>query len=438
MTKESTGNEKRTAIGGLVDPIVRRDDSTLLCVLNMVRGIKNATGMKVNRHFEGFFADRIVQSFAQPTLMDAIEHLCKAVNASIEYVGGKRTAGFMGAVNRPDANAVLQWIRDHPRITAMVAGLKDDDDYKEAVESISIKADDVDDSTITAQPAYKISINAELLSPLAHGSDSKAGNATLFRRRQAVTETGRILSLPFYAGNAVRGQMRDLLGDHLLSTLGLTPRKDNPPVNLWFFHALYAGGVLEEQSKVTEKVMGGLNQELGKHGALRTDGLRRLRDMLPALSLLGAAMGNRILPGRMQVGDLRPCCHEWGSGKIPAAQLMEWTFLTRRDDYEGRGEDEAHAGMIANTECLKSGSRLSGGIDFDNHICELEMSALGCGLALLSSRGMLGAENRRGLGKVQLKIENAPDPAPYIDYLNDNKTTILDYLLEIGATNAPS
>jgi len=433
MTNEAKKNETRAAVGGLVDPIVRRDVSTLQGVLDMVRSIKSATSMKVNRHFEGFFADRIVQSFAQPTLIDAIEHLCKAVDASIEYVGGKRTAAFMAAVNADDAGAVLNWIRDHPRIVAMIAGLRKDDDYIEAVESITIDADGVDDSTITAQPTYKISINAELLSPLAHGSDSKAGNATLFRRRQAITETGRILSLPFYAGNAVRGQLRDLLADHLLRSIGLVPRKDNPPVNIWFFHALYAGGVLEEQSKV----MDGLNKELGKHGALRTDGLRRLRDMLPALSLLGAAMGNRILPGRMQAGDLRPCCHEWGSGQVPAAQLMEWEFLTRRDDYEGKGDDDAHAGMIANTECIKSGARLTGGIDYDNHASELELSALGCGLALLQQRGMLGAENRRGLGKVAIDIKDAPDPKPYIDYLGDNKQAIIDYLIEIGAINAP-
>lgn len=409
-------------------------DSTLLAVLNMVRAIKSATGMKVNRHFEGFFADRIVQSFAQHTLIDAIEHLCKAVNASIEYIGSKRSAAFMTAVNRPDANAVLHWIREHPRVIAMITGLKSDDDYIGAIESITINVGEVDEGTITAQPTYKISINAELLSPLAHGSDTKAGNAKLFRRRQAITETGRILNLPFYAGNAVRGQMRDLLADHLLSALGLVPRRDNPPINLWFFHALYAGGVLEEQSKI----MDGLNKGLGKHGALRTDGLRRLRDMLPALSLLGAAMGNRIIPGRIQVGDLRPCCHEWGTGKTTAAQLMEWTFLTRRDDYEGRGDGDAHAGMIANTECLKSGARLSGGIDFDNHISELELSALGCGLALLSNRGMLGGENRRGLGKVLMRIDDAPDQQPYVDYINDNKVAIIDYLIEIGAINAPS
>lgn len=410
-------------------------DSTLLYVINMIKEVKNATGMKVNRHFEGFFTDRIVQSFAQPTLIDAIEHLCKTVNVSMEYISGKQTViNFMTAVVQPDANAVLLWIREHSRIIAMIAGLKKDDDYKEAVESIVIEADDIDESIITAQPIYKIRIDAELLSPLAHGADTKAGNATLFRRRQAITGTGRILNLPFYAGNAVRGQMRDLLGDHLLSILGMIPKKDNPPINLWFFHALYAGGILEEQNKI----MDGLNKELGKHGMLRTDGLRRLRNMLPALSLLGAAIGNRILPGRMQVGDLRPCCHEWGNGQIPAAQLMEWTFLTRRDDYEGRSESDSHAGMIANTECLKSGVRLSGGIDFDNHISELEMSALGCGLTLLSNRGMLGAENRRGLGKINIIMENAPNSKPYIDYLNNSKSKIIDYLIEIGAMNASS
>ena len=116
---------------------------------------------------------------------------------------------------------------------------------------------------------------------------------------------------------------------------------------------------------------------------------------------------------------------------------MEWTFLTRRDDYDGKGEDDAHAGMIANTECLKAGVRLAGGIDVDNHASELELSALGLGIELLKQRGMLGAENRRGLGKVLLDVQDAPDSSPYVNYLDDNKQAITDYLIEIGAVNAP-
>lgn len=408
---------------------------TLNVTINIIRSIKSASTIKVNRHFEDFFSDRIIQSFSQPTLIDSIEHLIKSVDASMQHINQNDFAEFMSASLSLEASAVLFWIRAHPRCVSMVASLRDISEYKKALASIEIKPDDLaDNSYMDKQPKYKISISVELLSPLAHGSDTKAGNATLFRRRNTITETGRILNLPFYAGNAIRGQMRDLFADHLLSSLGLTPRKDNPPVNIWFFHVLYAGGVLEEQSKT----MDGINKELGKHGSLRTDGLRRLRDMLPSLSILGSALGNKIIPGRIQVGDLRPSCLEWGNGKIPAAQLMEWNFLTRREDHEGRNDDDKHTGMIANTECLKAGATLLGGIDIDNHALELERSALGCGLELLQNRGRLGADNRRGFGKADITISDLPDSKPYLNYLSDNKDKILNYLVEIGALNASS
>lgn len=171
-------------------------ENTLKATLDMVRRLKGATSMKVNRNFEGFFADRIVQSFSRPTLLDSIEHLAKAVDASIEFVGGKITAQFMAASNSHDAAAVLSWIREHPRIVAMIAALRDDADYLEAVGSIDFsEAMQPDFSVVGLQPMYQINIDCSLLSPLAHGSDAKAGNATLFRRRRVITETGRVLNL---------------------------------------------------------------------------------------------------------------------------------------------------------------------------------------------------------------------------------------------------
>jgi hypothetical protein len=69
----------------------------------------------------------------------------------------------------------------------------------------------------------------------------------------------------------------------------------------------------------------------------------------------------------------------------------------------------------------------------DHCMPAIEQAALGRGLALLAARGMLGAENRRGLGRVRMEIEGAPDPAPYDAWLAENKQTILDYLTQIGA-----
>jgi len=211
----------------------------------------------------------------------------------------------------------------------------------------------------------------------------------------------------------------------------------NPPCALWFFHALYAGGALEESS-VAGKALGA---RLGAHGAANANGITEFRDMLPALSVLGTALGNRILSGRVNVLDARPRCIEWASGPQRAAELMEWQFLTRREDHEGHGDDDHH-GMIANTECLCTGTILDAGLDISKHATPLEVSALACGLELLRERGYLGAENRRGFGQVQIDLNHCFEAGAWIRvfdgekynrFLADEREQIVDYLVEIKA-----
>lgn len=395
--------------------------------IEMFRRLRDTTGHKVNRNFSGFFADRMTRAFGQHSLVDAMEELAQSLDSSIEYVGGKKLAAFLAEANGEQGPAIMAWCREHPKLVAMLAGMRDDDELDAALESIELpNIDSADETVVTAQPQYDVTINAECLTGLAHGSDSKAGNATLFRRRSVITETGRHLHLPVYAGNSIRGQLRDLLADHLIKSLGLEVSRSQPPIELWAFHVLYAGGVLEGGASKAEA-------NLGKSGAIRTDGMREIRDMLPMISVLGTAIGNRVIAGRVYTGDLRPHCLEWGLGDRRAAELMAWEFLTRREDYEGRADEEDTSAMIAETEILKPGTRLTGGIDIDGHANSLERACLGRGLRLLAERGKLGAENRRGLGKVDIQYTGAPDPGEYDQFLTDNRQAILDFLTRLGA-----
>jgi len=393
--------------------------------LDIIRRLRDTTGLKVNRSFGGFFADRLVQAMSRATLLDAVEHLAQSLDAGIEYIGGAKIAPFMAEATGPTAPAILHWMREHPSVVAMIASLRDEGDYADALAAIPLQAVEPDDSVVTAHPVFDIQLRVDVLTGLAHGADRKAGNATLFRRRSVITATGKHMALPIYAGNAVRGQMRDLLTDHFLAALGLTTDRSKPALALWAFHAFYAGGVLEANSK--------LDKELGNAGAVKADAIRDLRNNIPMLSLLGSAMGNRIISGRVQFGDLRPRCREWGTGDVRADELIEWVFLTRRDDHEGHQEDDDHAGMIATSEVLKAGTVMDGGIDVGGHATSLERACLGRGLHLLADRGLLGADNRRGIGKVRIVSDAIPDPAEYDSYLSAHKTDILAYLHRLGA-----
>jgi len=331
---------------------------------------------------------------------------------------------YIGLCGMPEAASVLAWARGNTTLLAALA-VSNRDDAETVISSLELPAI-LDADAAIQRPAFHVGLHAALLAPLGHGSDSKAGNATLFRRMTVLGAKGTTMQLPYYSGNAVRGQVRDLLADHLTTSLGFAPRRDKPIWALWFFHSLYAGGALEQKGQQKK-----LDAALGANGALRTDGIRELRDMVPVLNLLGAAMGNRIIGGHAQFGDLRPICREWGNGgTLSADELLCWLYLTRREDHE---EHEEHSGMIATTECLRSGAEMEGGIDISDHTSELSRAALGLGLRLLAERGYLGAQNRQGYGRCNITVANAPDPAPYEKFLAEKKADIIAYLQSIGA-----
>jgi hypothetical protein len=397
-------------------------------VLDALAGIRAASRIKGKRNFADYFADRIVQASTEPTLLAMLNRLYGLVDADPD-AGKWHIANIVAASGSEEAPRILAWVRKFPKIAAMIAMLKHEE-RAEVAKGIVLDVEPDGVGQMPARSGWDIAVRAELTAPMSHGADQKAGNATLFRRMQVLAPDGQIMELPFYAGNALRGQIRDILADHFLRSLGLTARRDAPPVAVWFFHALYAGGALEEDSAATKA----LNAELGAaSGALKGGGVKNLRDHIPPLSLLGCALGNRVLPGRLQVSDLRPVCREWGTGATPAAELMTWQFLTRREDHEGRSDDDKHSGMITNTECLRAGAEMEGGIDHDGHIQEMELACLGVACREMTKLGFIGAENRRGFGRCRIEFENAPDPAPYEEWLAENKADILAYLEKLAA-----
>lgn len=393
--------------------------------IEMFRRLRDTTAHKINRNFGGFFADRMTRAFGRENLVDAMEELAQSMDSSIEYVGAAKLAAFLAEANGPNGDAIMAWCRSHPKLVAMLSGLRDDAELDAAISSIRLpEISQGDDTVVGSAPSWDVAIRVECLSGLAHGSDSKAGNATLYRRRSVITETGRHLHLPIYAGNAIRGQLRDLLADHFLSSLGIGADRSKPSIELWAFHVLYSGGVLEA---------GKAEANLGKSGAIRTDGMRELRDHIPMISTLGTAIGNRVIAGRLYSGDLRPRCVEWGTGDRRASELFAWEFLTRREDYEGRTDDDGTSAMIAETEVLKPGTWLDGGIDIDSHASDVDRACLARALLLLQDRGRLGAENRRGLGKIAIEYDGLPDPAPYDEFLVSRRQDVIDYLTRLGA-----
>lgn len=406
-------------------------ENALRHIIKGIRAMSAASRIRHSRSYADFLSDRIQQAATEQNLLDFVERLAKLLDVDCGEISSSMISDIIASIKGHESPAILGWIRRHPKIVGLLAVLKRED-FDHAMEDIRIDdqaALDNGKGAIAKDDAgHDVAVTVQCLSPLAHGADSKAGNATLFRRMQVLTQSGSVLSLPFYSGNAFRGQMRDLLADDFLYRMGLGVRRDRPGIQLWFFHAIYSGGALCEAIGADRAI----RNRMGGAGAVRAERIREFREMFPALSLLGCALGNRILPGRIQVSDLRPVCRQWGFGEeAPDAEsLYEWVFLTRREDYEAH---EEHSGMIATCECLKAGTSLVGGIDIWIHTDDIPKAALAHGLALMQRKGYIGSDSRRGIGRVIIEHDCPFSAEPYIDYIEANKARILEYMAEINA-----
>jgi hypothetical protein len=398
----------------------------IIYVIKILYALRLHANLKIKRNLSEFIADKIVQASSEPTLLGVVEKLAKLLNSDMGKIYDISGIDFL-IIQKTDGLKYLNWLRQYPRIAAMIICLSKWKDIELACEQIEVE--DIEDSEGQALPqgSFDIGINFTTISPLSHGSDQKAGNATLFRRMQVLSDTGNVLNLPFYAGNAIRGEIRDLLADHFLESIGIGVNKTNPKITKWFFHIIYSGGGLASDSEASKA----FSEKLGKFGSSRAEEIHLFRDTLPFFSLLGGGLGNRILSGRINISDFRPGCYEWGNGAKKVHELFEWQYLTRRDDFEGHEEGE-NASMIANTECIKAGVKFYGGIDMSKHISYLEKAALGLGLELLQEKGYIGADNRRGFGKIKVELTNCPEPKLYLDFLKDKKDEILKYLNELN------
>lgn len=399
-------------------------------IRNLIASISSSSNLKTSRSFMDLLADRIrLAASTESTMSGFINRLTNSLNATLDDIHRGHLTEVLTLCGDPEAErAVLAWLRTNASLAAMLAFVKRED-CQAALDAIRIDPAGGEGGQAPARKPYAVTIRATAETPISHGSDQKSGNSTLFRRIQVITENGALLELPYIAGNAVRGQLRDIIADNFARGLGLTPRRDKPPFALWFFHAIYSGGALSEGGK-EGKAVDGL---LGVGGALKTEGLRTLRDTLPMVSLLGCAMTNRIIPGRIEVGDLRPVCHEWSNGGTqPVRDLMTWTYLTRREDHEEHEKGD-NSSMIANTECLRPGTVLEGGIDLSPHISEIEASCLGDALESWMQVGTIGAQNARGLGRIALTIEGAASGHAYREWLASHRQQILALLTQLGA-----
>ena len=157
------------------------------------------------------FADRLVRAASEPTLAIAMEHLLRAADVSADDLPPQLTSCMLAIAHSPDGLRVLRWWREQAKLVTLLAATKDASARDAALAGIVLPTA-VGSGTAVVRGAFDITVRAVCETPLAHGGDGKAGNATLFRRMHVLSDCGAVLHLPYYAGNAVRGQREFRVG----------------------------------------------------------------------------------------------------------------------------------------------------------------------------------------------------------------------------------
>lgn len=379
-----------------------------------------------------FFMTRLIVAASKPNLLAVYNRFLETIDAAIDGVD----AAMLQACASQEAPVVLKWIREQPRIVLSLM-TQPEPVRKAVIEEFS--GTHTAFHPIRKRPPFDVNIRAYVLQALSHGDDIKAGNNTLFRRG----DVGGGVRLPYYSANAVGHGLREALVEHFLQSMGFRLNKNSAQFDVWFYHLLYSAGILGEGAipKEFESRLQGAGA-----GGLKSDGVRELRDMFPWFSLLGG-VAKSPMEGNVYIYDLRPECLEWANGSVPVDELFDWRFMVRMDNYEGKiskaeaKKQERKDGNISlpvNTEVLKEGTNLEGGLNIGKHAQSVEISTLAKGLELLKLSGVFGGKKHRGHGLLDIEYtgrDGRPyklDSAEYETFLRERKTDILQYIRDIG------
>lgn len=234
-----------------------------------------------------------------------------------------------------------------------------------------------------------------LLAPLSHIGESHSTDSYL-NEEPVVQADGSVEPVFVYNGNAWRGQLRDLIAEHLCETMGIT-------LPLPVFHLLTSGG------------------SIGGNQVVDLAQSRALRRTLPSLSLLGGGVGTQLLPGKLTVGNGYPVCRETvrlvpEHRRPPVEHLAAYRTLTfaksftRRDDSKDPLKTEAALGgarsdevqqMRYTVELMAAGAELYTYLEL-RATTDLEVGALAAGLARFAEHPFIGGKSATGHGRVAL------------------------------------
>lgn len=135
--------------------------------------------------------------------------------------------------------------------------------------------------------------------PISHSSGNK-GNHAIFMRESIMLPDGEVVDIPCISGDALRHQLREAMAYITLDALDMLGQGG---LSQGALRLLFAGGGIG-----------------GAQGAsIDLDAYDKMVRMVPGVGLLGGGVGNRIMPGQIEVKAGRLICDETvEAGVLPA------------------------------------------------------------------------------------------------------------------------
>lgn len=280
----------------------------------------------------------------------------------------------------------------------------------------------------------QFTLTYEALSPISHGGDSPGGNENpLNKIKVTVEEDGESFKedVPIISGNSVRGILRDRVAYDYLDQLDVQ-------VGDALAYALYSGGYLDRGG-------GKIDRRLRE----------QVRENIPMLSVFGTALQSEAMRSKLDTGIVFPIASETENYTgIPSdesvAEYQDTISYTRLDDLKEAGspeirdtlkEDAVQTAEDADRAQMKRNRFrvLAPGTPFKQdltlrHATDVERGVVGRAFDLFEENPVFGARSAVGHGRVAFEFEeDRPDATPYLEYLEDNRDDLREYVTELDA-----
>lgn len=256
--------------------------------------------------------------------------------------------------------------------------------------------------------------------PISHIGETLS-TMSMFKREKTLFR-GKIIEVPVISGNALRGIMRRR-GAYLLMEL-IDIKKDHLGDDVQ--HALFSGGMLK-------KGAGG--------GTINMNFIKELRSTLPLMSVWGTTIGQQMIGGKLDVGQLVPISCQTAArtgidSDISIHSLLDEVAHTRRDDMEdkpkGDDKDMQKQQMRYQTEVLASGTRLSHYFTLKD-CTKIERGAFMSTLNRFMEYPKIGGMAGRGFGMIDMGYEiDRSAVEEYEGWVGENAVMINEYLEVLG------